>query len=508
MAICVIVLAFLVAYVVYSNFKPDELPSYQLAEVKKGDVQATFDTQGTVESGTTETFTAASGVRVLTVNVAVGDRVTAGQQLATFDTASLNEELAAYKSAYDKAKASYDEAAAGVSQARKNAKATQAEVASLEKACNQLEKEIAAAEKAAGEAPSTPIDEAQLQALLEQLRAGGFTEAQLQALLQAIRAQGENIDVRAVLEDSLAGKRMELLQKQAQLSALQTQATVYESQTDETVMSLYKTVMETKAADYEAYRATVSALKDGWFATADGLVTEVNLVAGEDFVPSVKTGGASDLSSLMSMASGNGDVMSTLADILSATSGGDTSVGTGIVLQSTGAFYASFTVGKYDLLDLKVGQPATITSLDKTYDATVSYVSATATASSGLDISSITSSLTGGGASGSSSSAAAQVKILNPDEKVILGFDVDIRINTERLENVIVLPVEAVSTIDSENFVFIYNAEEETVEKRAITLGLGSDEVYEVLDGISIGEQVVLNPKTVLQDGDKIAVKA
>jgi len=118
-SVSVILLTALVVSVLYANFKPAELPTYSLTEAKIGDIQSTFDTQGTVESGSTETFNAASGVRVMSVNVSVGDRVTAGQQLATFDTSTLTAQLNAYKSAFDKAKASYTKSANAVSDAKR-----------------------------------------------------------------------------------------------------------------------------------------------------------------------------------------------------------------------------------------------------------------------------------------------------------------------------------------------------------------------------------------------------
>ena len=506
-AVITIVLAALVATVLYANFKPEELPAYSLAEAKIGDIQSTFDTQGTVESGSTESFNAASGVRVTAVYVSVGDRVTAGQQLATFDTSTLTAQLNAYKSAFDKAKASYTKSANSVSDAKRELGSVNAQIPTLQREISALESEIAAAENAKVTAPDTPTySEAELRALAEQLRKGGMTEAQIQEIVAAVQQQVGSVDVEAAVRNSVAAKKAELAQKQAQLSALEAQKSVYEAQTDETVTELYKSVMEQKSKEYESYKTLVDSLANGWFAAADGIVTEQNLVAGEIFTPKVQQSGGMDLSALMNMASGNSDVAATLTDIFSSTSGADTAVGAGIVVENYGEFYASFTVGKYDLLDLKVGQPATVSSLDKIYDAEVSYVSATASASSGLDISSITSSLTGG-SGGSSSSAPVKVKIKNPDEKIVIGFDVDIQINTEKIENVLTIPVETVFTDAGENYVFVYDAEKKTVSKRAVTLGIGSDTVYEVLDGIKSGEQVVMNPKTALQDGDKIAVQ-
>lgn len=507
MAISVIVIAVLVASVVYANFKPEELPSYAISEVQKGDIQSTFDTQGVVESGEKQSYSAASGVQVLSVDVAVGDRVSEGQQLATFDVSSLNDELAAYKSAYDKATASYNKSAAGVAEAKKNLADVNAKIPAVEREITQLKAEADAAENAKVTVPNAPqYSEEELQALSEQLLAGGMTPEQVEEIVSAVKAQAGNMDLEAAIQNSAAAKKAELAQKQAQLSALETQKTVYESQTDETVTDLYKSVMEQKQKEYESYKAVVESLKNGWTASADGIVTEVNLEAGQPFVPSTEQSGGMDLSALMNMASGNGDVAATLTDIFSQTGGADTSVATGIVVEHYGAFYASFTVGKYDLMDLKVGQKAKITSIDQAYEGTVSYVSATASSTAGLDIGSITSSLTGG-ASSSSNSAPIKVKIENPDEKIVIGFDVDISINTEKLENVMTIPVEAVSTNDGENCVFVYNEKEKTVSKRVVTLGIGSDTMYEVIEGLQVGEQVVLNPKTTLADGDKIQVK-
>ncbi|MGN0571704.1 MAG: efflux RND transporter periplasmic adaptor subunit [Candidatus Fimenecus sp.] len=508
MAILVIVVAALVISILYANFKPDELPTYTLAEVQKGDIQSTFDTQGVVESGSTETYSAASGVKVISVNVAVGDRVSEGQQLATFDVSSLNGTLSDYQTAYSKAKASYEKSAASVSDAKQKLADVNAQISTLEREIAQLETEIAAAENTQTNLPAAPsYSEEELQALAQQLQAGGMTQAQIDEIVSALKAQAGQIDVETAIANSTAAKKAELTQKQAQLSSLETQKSVYEAQTDETVADLYKSVMEQKKKEYESYKALVDSLANGWTASADGIVTEVNITAGQAFTPSNEQSSGMDLSALMNMASGNSDVAATLTDIFSTTNNSNTAVGTGMVVEHYGDFYASFTVGKYDLQDLHVGQKAKITSLDKEYEGEVIYVSAVATAGSGLDISSITSSLTGSSSSSSSNSAPIKVKINNPDEKVVIGFDVDISIDTDKLENVITIPVEAVSTNDGENCVFVYNEKEKTVSKRVVTLGIGSDTAYEVLEGLQVGEQVVLNPKTALTDGDKIQVK-
>ena len=75
----------LIGYVLYTNFKPEPLPEYNVTEIKLGDIQSTYETTGTVVSDNTEAYTAITGVKVTAVNVKVGDSVKAGDVLAQFD---------------------------------------------------------------------------------------------------------------------------------------------------------------------------------------------------------------------------------------------------------------------------------------------------------------------------------------------------------------------------------------------------------------------------------------
>ena len=206
----------------------------------------------------------------------------------------------------------------------------------------------------------------------------------------------------------------------------------------------------------------------------------------------------------MSYVSGDADMTSVLSDIIGSVTDGGASSGAGVVIENTNEFVAEFSVGKYDILSIKVGQKVKVSSLGSEYDGEVIYVSATASETSSLDISSIASTFTGG--SSSSNGALVRIKINNPDEKIIIGFDVDIKIDTEKTENVLVLPIDAVVSEDSVNYVYVAD-EDNKVSKREITVGKFSDDDYELLSGVEAGEKVVDNPKTSMAEGDKIAIK-
>ena len=472
--ISVIIVA-LVAALLYQTFKPEPRPEYQVQAASVGDIQATFDTKGTVESTSTEKFTAAAGVKVSSVNVAVGDRVKAGDVLATFDVSSIDGTLANYKSAFGKAKAAYDKASGTVSSAKSGIKAIDLQISQTESDISALKREIAATHNAdiKNAENAKKYTEEQLEALREQLKNGGLTEEEIQDIINSLKNSSGDVDIEKALSDSVAAKQMKLAQAEAQLTSLKTQRAVYEAQTDETVSDIYKSVMEQKQKDYESYKAIYDSLKNGWVASADGIITTVNIEAGKEFTPADTGSSGVDLSSIIGSMTSNSEVASTLTDILSSTAGSASSVG--------------------------------VSTLGSDYDAVVSYVGATASENNGLNISSIASSLTG--SSSNSASAVAKVKILNPDEKIVIGFDVDIKVNTEKITNVLKIPVDAVATDDAVTYVYVYNPDKKTVEKRTVELGVFSDDDYEVKSGLSEGEMVVMNPKAALTDGTKIAVK-
>ena len=155
---------------------------------------------------------------------------------------------------------------------------------------------------------------------------------------------------------------------------------------------------------------------------------------------------------------------------------------------------------------IKVGMEAIVTSLDSEYEAEVIYVGATAVDSTGsLDISSITSSLIGG--TGGANGALVKIKIHNPDEKVVIGFDVDIRIKLQTVQNVLKVPVEAVVYNNGKYFVFVFDEAEGTATRRAVEKGTLDDTSYEIVSGLVEGEMVIKSPDPNMEDGTKVQPK-
>jgi len=507
----------------YEVFKPDPLPEYELVTAEKGSISQTFTATGTVESGNPSVYNILDGVEVLEVKVKVGDKVKRGDELASFDTSALSSRLNELRNEYNQALSRYNKASSSSNEASSNLKDTNSEISKLEKKISALEKDIEKTREKEKEQLNLPesvedikyegktYTPEQIEAITQQILENAGTQEQVDQMIAALNSAESNASSNQLspeeladkLKDTSAGKSLELVQLQTQLTSLKTQKTYFEMQSGDTVAKAFKAVADIKQKEYEQLAETVEALDKGWVAENNGIVTKVNITQGEVF-SSAKQQSASnaDFSEILNMIGGGGNV--DLTSIISQLTSASSNETVGIQIDNYDSFIASFNVGKYDLLSLKVGQKAKVVSLDSEYDGVVDYVSATASESTGLDISSITSSLTGG--TNSSNTALAKVKILKPDEKVIIGFDVDISVTLGEIDDVIILPVEALRFENGDKYVFVYNEETKTVEKRTVQLGSSEDTKYEIASGIKEGEKIIKNPLSALKDGDKIAV--
>lgn len=502
----IIVILALTAYVLYSNFKPEPPAEYEIAEVAYGTVTDTLDVSGTVESGVSESFTAIEGVTVEELFVSVGDKVEKGDKLATFNVSGALQYLNAAKSEYDKALADYNDAKNSTDSTvkRKNELQSQIdaktkEIAAKQKEIDELQKEL---EGEGAETQQTTIPEEQIAVIAAQLAQNGATEEQIEAFITAAsQVQIPTASANTEKTQQLLQKNLELAQLNSQLTALQAENTMTVSTDNDTMLSALKSVADSKKQAYENIKNLIDTMKNGWYAQNTGIVTVVNLSVGSKFTPQAEdTASQFDLSALLGGQSIDGGTSALLNSILGSSDSVPT--GVGLTIESYDDLSVTVTVGKSDLLRIKKGMTAVITSLNREYEGEVIYVGATAVSSSGLNLSSLM-----GGAS-SSGGAVVKVKIQNPDENIVIGFDVDIKINLQKIDGVIKIPVESVVYNSGEYYVYIYDTDGQTVTRRDVILGALDDTSYEIIEGLSEGERIVKSPDPNMEDGTKIKQKS
>ncbi len=497
----------LVSYVLYSTFKPEPPASYEMSEASYGAITDYLEVNGTVESGVTENFVAIEGVMVEEVFVNVGDNIKKGDLLATFNVSGATTYLNAAKKDYDSALKDYNDAKSSAdANAKRKAELTK-EIDALKKDITAKENEIAKLEsEIESSEPTTQmtsIPQEQIDAIALQMAQNGATQEEIDAFIaSASNTQVPSVSTDNAKQELLMQKNLELAQLNSELSSLQAENTITVS-TDDSMLESLKTVADAKKSTYDNTKKIYDQMKNGWYAENDGIVTVVNVKAGEKFVPVAENNNSLDLSALL----GN-SANSETASLITSLMGDAVTVptGSGITLESYEDMIVSVTVGKSDLLKIKVGMEAIVTSLDSEYEAEVVYVGATAVDSSNsLDISSITSSLMSG--TGGANGALVKVKIHNPDEKVVIGFDVDIKIKLQTVEDVLKVPVEAVIYNNGNYFVYVFDETEGTATRRSITKGTLDDTSYEIVSGLVKGEKVIKSPDPNMEDGTKVQQK-
>lgn len=502
------VLLALVAYVLYSNFKPEPPAEYELTEVSYGTITDTLDVSGTVESGLSEKFVALEGVRAQEVFVSVGDRVEKGDRLATFDVSGAAPLLVQAKSDYDKALKEYKDA---VNSADSTAVKKLELADSINKKNTQIalkNKEISALQTEIDSSDSTTqqvgIPQEQINMIAAQMAQNGATSEQIEQFMAAAS------QVTVTVPSADAGKAQELMQKNlelaqlnSELASLQAENAVTVSTGSDTLLKALKSVADSKQNSYESLKAVYEKMENGWYAQNSGIITVVNIKPGELFAPVAEENNSQlDLSSLLGGQGLDSEMLAVLSSLTG--SNGTEAMGAGITVESYEDMFVTVTVGKSDLLKIKTGMEAVIKSVGSEYEGEVVYVSATASESSGLDLGSITNSLMGGG---NGNGAVVKIKIKNPDEKIVIGFAVDIKIKLLTVENVMIVPVETVIYNNGEYYTFVYDKNSKTVSKRKVVRGILDDTSYEIVSGLKKGDTVVKTPDPNFEDGTKIKEK-
>ena len=514
--LCSILAVVVLSAIAYMIFKPDEKLAVSTVEVTKQTINETLDTTGTVSTASEKTYALIDKVKVKTVNVKVGDTVKAGDVLATFDVSSLEAALNEKENNYQKALAAYNKAKNEASSASKSIASTKKQIADLEKQIETLKaKSNTSKNKPSSSGNSAGVkvsddlvkrfikvaklfgveyDEATAKKVLTALLSAGSSSSDISGLLDnlgKIAGGSGSFDMNAFAK--MSGGSSALINAEMSLVQLKAQLATLELQSNDTYLSIYKTIYENAQSEYQKALTQTNEMKKGWIAEEKGLVSEVNITVGETVEVQTAVDGK-NISSIISSVSSGLDVSKMISAFF-----GSEKVGIKVLNYP---LVADISLSKYDVLDVSLNQEVSVKSANnEVHEGRVSYVGAIATSTgSSFDINSIMSG------SGSSNTIPAQVTIEDGDKSFIVGTDVDISIITDTQENALVVPVEAIIIDGSDVYVYAYNQEKSTAEKKKVTLGISNDTYYQVLSGVKEGDILIKNTSG-LADGEKVKLK-
>jgi len=478
----IICAALAVVAALWFRFKPPAALEVSHASASLGSITQTLDTSGRVMGENKGNLSMLDGIKVLEVSVGVGERISAGQVLATFDEPALEAELNKKQQAYNTALSTYQNSKATAASAKEQL--TQVNVR-----IEEIDKEIAerAAKKENAAEPESTQPSGQSQNLLSTIR--GLLQGDLSQIMQGLNSVTSLLGGGSALgydmSSMMGSSSLEMEKMQLQL-----QLTVLEAQAGDTLSGVYESLVSSAKSALEETRAVVEKARGGWVAENDGIVREISVKAGEVFIN--PQGGASqgaDMAAIGALLTGGGDAdLSGMLGSLMSTGG--TGKTYGMVLEYY-PFTATFILNKNNMQQVRVGQTAIITTpAGNQITGELIYKSPVAeSGGSAVDISSLL------GSGSSEAGVAAKVSIPVPDESVIIGMDVNISLELNTAEDALLIPLTAVQRNESGNYVWVYDPASGVVSQTPVELGMFDRANRQVLSGLS-EEDIVLLPKS------------
>ncbi len=516
--LCSILAVAVLACAAYAIFKPEDKIAVDTVQVTKQTINETLDTTGTITTASEKTFTLIDKVKVKTVNVKEGDVVNAGDVLATFDVSSLEAALTEKENDYEKALAAYNKAKSSSDSAKKKISSTKKQISELEAQIEKLNakqtttaaasttKKTDSGVKVSDELVNRFIKVAKLfgveynketaEKVLKAMLSAGSSSSDLSGLMDnlgVIAGSSGSFDMSALSQ--MSGGSTALINAEMSLVQLKAQLATLELQSDDSYLSVYKTIYEKAQASYETALSQTNEMKKGWIASQKGMVSEVNITVGETIETKSSVNGTDiDLSSILSTVSSGTDVSSLITSFFNSDKVGIKVLNYPLI--------ADISLSKYDVLDVSVNRDVIVKSANnETHSGKVSYVGAVAASTgSSIDLSSIVSGGT------SSNTIPAQITIDSADKSLIVGTDVDVSIITDTQENALVVPVEAMVIDGADVFVYVYDKDKSEAVKKNVELGISNDTYYQVLSGVSEGDVLIKNTSG-LEDGVKVKLK-
>lgn len=451
-------------------------PMVSAATAEQGDVEQILSTGGTVKSDETRTYFAPISVEVGTVNVSTGDTVKKGDVILTFDEKALSEKkqeaeykMASNEGGYESSVHKNNEYIADLSEATTNLAVLDQQIADNENLLDELNKKIE--EKKAGwnyNGTNLNVSVMEWQSIISQ-------DEEALATLKEREAKGELSDysedeikeMRNEAEIKLANDRETLLNLQ-----IQTQYNGYEESNNKEIRDLQRQAkdVEELIASYKEYRSEMKSQK----ASSENGVLDAGGKAKLEADTALETlTNQEKLDAIAEVENGlKADFAGVVTELEAVSGQPPTESGKLVTIESVEKVSVRLNVSKYDLEKLAVGQSADVEIAGTTYEGTVTKIDGMATKNeSGAMV------------------VGVDVTVNNPDERIFLGVEARVYIHTAKAENAVNVPIETVCSDVDGDFVFV--EKDGLVAKQRVTVGISTDYVCEITEGLAAGDSVL-----------------
>lgn len=487
--VAVVIVALVAGFFVRNSLvAKNTLPTVFTTEATVQDVEQTLRTSGTVKSMETKTYFAGVTVPVSEIKVAVGDKVNKGDMLLSFDETALNEakqeaelKLASSEGDYSSSLNKNNRYLADLSEANTNLPVLEQQISDHETYLKGLKKTIE--DKKAWYANQGALLQVSLleweKTISDEKKALEERNAE-EAKLEADMSHSEKKDKE---EKDDAAKSQIAADEETYLSLQeQVQYNSYEQQNNQEIRDLEREAEEIEKiiADAKELKAKMESQKE---ASEDAMMDPGNQKKIEADIALQKLTSGETLQDLEAVETGiRADFAGVVTQIDAVEGAMPAENGKLLVLESTDQVVVHVNLSKYDLEKVALGQMAEIDIAGNMYEGKVDKIEGMATTNNN-----------------GAAVVGVDISIDKPDENIFLGVEAKVVIHTAQAEGVVAIPMELVNSDREGDFVYV--EENGVVAKKRITVGISSESLCEVKEGLAAGDQVIMSMGQEYEEG-------
>lgn len=462
-------------------------PMVSTTEATVEDVEQTLRTNGTVKSTETKSYFAAVTIPVSEIKVAVGDKVKKGDVLLKFDEAALLEakqeaelKLQSNAGGYSSSVYKDNKYLADLAEANTNLAVLEQQISDHETYLKGLQKTIE--DKKAWYANQGAL----LQVSLLEWEKTISDEKKALEERNAYEAESQDMDdkeKREKREKDDAAKNQIAQDEETYLSLQeQVQYNSYEQQNNQEIRDLEREASEIEEiiADAKELKAKMESQKE---TSEDAMMDTGSKEKLEADTALQKLTNGETLESIEEVESGIvADFAGVVTEIDAVEGAMPAENGKLMVLESTDKVVVHANVSKYDLEKLAVGQETEIDIAGNVYEGKVAKIEGMATTNNN-----------------GAAVVGVDISIDKPDENIFLGVEAKVVVHTAKAEGVVAIPMELINSDRDGDFVYV--EENGVVAKKRITVGISSENLCEVKEGLAAGDKVIMSMGQEFEEG-------
>jgi HlyD family secretion protein len=442
-----LIIAIIIGSVLMNNAKNAAAQTYQTVTLGKGELIALVGATGTVHANQTTTLSWQTNGRIENINAKIGDKVAAGEELATLAQSSLSQSIILAKADLVTAQRNLDD------------------LRNSNLAMAQAQQNLANAQNDYSDTLGTKLYSTQNRAInKDQLDAATSNVTILEDKVKKALDYYNKFSERRDDDPTKAAALNALANARQNLDIAQKNLNYYLDVPDSIEVSMADANIAVAKAKLEDAKREWNRLKDG--------PDPSDIAAAEARVASIQA--SLDLASLNAPFAGTvTELNSMVGDLVTAGT-------TTFRIDNLNQILVDVNVPEVDINSIKVGQTATLTFdaiTDKEYSAKVSEVARVGDTIGGVVDFKVT------------------LQILNPDAQVLPGMTAAVNITVSQLEDILTVPNRAVRLVDGKQVIYVLrNGLPVAVN---IVIGASSDTTSQILSGdANVGDQVIINPAT------------